>query len=115
MRGVRTQVRAETAAARGALRAVEARHEELARVEAALRGVRDLFQQLAALVALQQDQIDSVEYYALQTTHHVESGGQHLLKGTVTRTKARKVQTSFSVLHLHEVMITHFVVCTDDA
>ncbi|XP_037870334.2 syntaxin-1A [Bombyx mori] len=87
-------VRAETAAARLELRAVEARREELARVEAALREVRELFQQLAALVAAQQDQIDSVEYYALQATEHVECGGQQLLKGTVTRTKARKKKMS---------------------
>lgn len=94
------QVRAETAAARLELRAVEARREELARVEAALREVRELFQQLAALVAAQQDQIDSVEYYALQATEHVECGGQQLLKGTVTRTKARKVRSPFSCLFI---------------
>lgn len=46
-------VRAETAEARRALRDVEARHEELTRVEAALRDVRDLFTQLAHLVAAQ--------------------------------------------------------------
>ncbi|KAF9418393.1 hypothetical protein HW555_004823 [Spodoptera exigua] len=83
-------VRAETAEARRALRDVEARHEELARLEAALRDVRDLFTQLAHLVAQQQDQVDSVEYYALQATEHVGSGGTQLLKGTVSRTKARK-------------------------
>uniref|UniRef100_A0A2H1VKV1 SFRICE_032881 n=1 Tax=Spodoptera frugiperda TaxID=7108 RepID=A0A2H1VKV1_SPOFR len=83
-------VRAETAEARRALRDVEARHEELARLEAALVDVRDLFTQLAHLVAQQQDQVDSVEYYALQATEHVGSGGTQLLKGTVSRTKARK-------------------------
>lgn len=46
-------VRAETAEARRALRDVEARHEELARLEAALVDVRDLFTQLAHLVAQQ--------------------------------------------------------------
>ena len=40
---------------------------------------------------LQQEQIDSVEYYALQATEHVESGGHELLKGTVSRRKAKKV------------------------
>ncbi|XP_047019569.1 syntaxin-1A-like isoform X2 [Helicoverpa zea] len=83
-------VRAETAEARRALRDVEARHEELARLEAALADVRDLFAQLAHLVAEQQDQVDSVEYYALQASEHVGSGGTQLLKGTVSRTRARK-------------------------
>ncbi|XP_022814961.1 syntaxin-like isoform X2 [Spodoptera litura] len=83
-------LRAETAEAKRALRDVEARHEELARLEAALVDVRDLFTQLAHLVAQQQDQVDSVEYYALQATEHVGSGGTQLLKGTVSRTKARK-------------------------
>ncbi|KAJ8721142.1 hypothetical protein PYW07_001917 [Mythimna separata] len=90
-------VRAETAEARRALRDVEARHEELARVEAALRDVRDLFAQLAHLVAAQQDQVDSVEYYALQATEHVGTGGTELLKGTVSRTKARKKKVSLVV------------------
>ncbi|KAJ8730471.1 hypothetical protein PYW08_001884 [Mythimna loreyi] len=90
-------VRAETAEARRALRDVEARHEELARVEAALRDVRDLFAQLAHLVAAQQDQVDSVEYYALQATEHVGTGGTELLKGTVSRTKAKKKKVSLIV------------------
>uniref|UniRef100_A0A2A4J4T0 Uncharacterized protein n=1 Tax=Heliothis virescens TaxID=7102 RepID=A0A2A4J4T0_HELVI len=46
-------VRAETAEARRALRDVEARRDELARLEAALADVRDLFAQLAHLVAAQ--------------------------------------------------------------
>lgn len=40
---------------------------------------------------LQQDQVDSVEYYALQATEHVGYGGTQLLKGSVSRTKARSV------------------------
>ncbi|XP_045447461.1 syntaxin-1B-like [Melitaea cinxia] len=83
-------LRAETAEARLALREAEARRDELLRVETALQAVRDLFVQLAHLVAAQQEQIDSVEYYALQATEHVESGGQQLLKGTVSRRKAKK-------------------------
>ncbi|XP_063893494.1 syntaxin-1A [Helicoverpa armigera] len=90
-------VRAETAEARRALRDVEARHEELARLEAALADVRDLFAQLAHLVAEQQDQVDSVEYYALQASEHVGSGGTQLLKGTVSRTRARKKKLSLLV------------------
>ncbi|CAH0714769.1 unnamed protein product, partial [Brenthis ino] len=83
-------LRAETAEARLALREAEARREELVRVEASLAAVRDLFLQLAHLVAAQQEQIDTVEYYALQASEHVETGGQHLLKGTVSRRKAKK-------------------------
>ncbi|CAB3238912.1 unnamed protein product [Arctia plantaginis] len=83
-------VKAETAEARRLLRDVEARHAELTRVEAALTEVRDLFTQLAHLVASQQDQVDSVEYYALQATEHVGTGGGLLLKGTISKTKARK-------------------------
>ncbi|PZC74261.1 hypothetical protein B5X24_HaOG208156 [Helicoverpa armigera] len=90
-------VRAETAEAWRALRDVEARHEELARLEAALVDVRDLFAQLAHLVADQQDQVDSVEYYALQASEHVGSGGTQLLKGTVSRTRARKKKLSLLV------------------
>nr|XP_034826757.1 uncharacterized protein LOC117984246 isoform X1 [Maniola hyperantus] len=81
---------AETAEARLALRDAEARRDELARVERSLQSVRDLFLQLAHLVAAQQEQIDSVEFYALQASEHVESGGHELLQGTVSRRKTRK-------------------------
>ncbi|XP_026732839.1 syntaxin-like isoform X2 [Trichoplusia ni] len=87
-------VQAETAEARRVLRDVEARHDQLARLEAALADVRDLFSQLAHLVAQQQDQVDSVEYYALQASEHVGHGGSQLLKGTVSHTKARKKKMS---------------------
>ncbi|CAG9785889.1 unnamed protein product [Diatraea saccharalis] len=83
-------LKAETAEARRALREVEARHEELARLEASLQEVRDLFQQLAHLVTLQQEQIDSVEYFALQATEHVELGGQQLLSGKVSHKRANQ-------------------------
>lgn len=39
----------------------------------------------------QQEQVDSVEYFALQATERVEYGGQQLLKGTVSRRKAKNV------------------------
>ncbi|XP_053612809.1 syntaxin-1B-like [Plodia interpunctella] len=83
-------VKAETAAARLALRAVEARHAELARVEAALRDVRDLFLRLAHLVAQQQEQIDSVVHFALTATDYVESGERQLLRGVVSHGRARR-------------------------
>ncbi|CAH4029230.1 unnamed protein product [Pieris brassicae] len=83
-------VEAETSQARLALREAEVRRDDLARVEAALQNVRDLFLNLAHLVAAQQEQVDSVEYYALQATERVEYGGQELLKGTVSRRKAKK-------------------------
>ncbi|XP_045768353.1 uncharacterized protein LOC123869472 isoform X2 [Maniola jurtina] len=81
---------AETAEARLALREAEARRDELARVERSLHSVRDLFLQLAHLVAAQQEQIDSVEFFALQASEHVESGGHELLQGTVSRRRTRK-------------------------
>ncbi|XP_049868439.1 syntaxin-like isoform X2 [Pectinophora gossypiella] len=90
-------VRAETAAARLALREAEARHAELRRVEAALRDVRELFAQLAALTAAQQDAIDSVEHTALQASDHVGDGQRQLLKGSVTRKRARKKQVSLII------------------
>ncbi|CAK1600504.1 unnamed protein product [Parnassius mnemosyne] len=102
-------VRAETAEARRMLRDAEARRDELARVEAALQDVRDLFLQLSHLVAQQQDQIDSVEYFALQATEHVESGGQELLKGTVSRRKARKKKLGLIICLASGFLIVLFV------
>lgn len=52
----------------------------------------------------QQDLIDTVEYYASQATEHVEYGGQELMKGTVSRKKARNVsylykRTCFTIIN----------------
>lgn len=47
------QVQAETAEARLQLRELEAQRDELLRVETSLRELRDMFTQLAHLVALQ--------------------------------------------------------------
>ncbi|XP_060803609.1 uncharacterized protein LOC106137286 isoform X2 [Amyelois transitella] len=85
-------VKAETAQARLALRAVEARRDELARAEAALRDVRDLFVRLAQLVAEQQEQIDSVVHFALAASDFVESGEQQLMRGAVSHRKASRVR-----------------------
>ncbi|KAL4718486.1 hypothetical protein ACJJTC_015211, partial [Scirpophaga incertulas] len=83
-------LKTETAAARLALRDAEARLGVLRALENQLADVCDLFRQLAVLVAQQQDQIDSVEFYALQATEHVELGGRQLLKGTVSKARADK-------------------------
>ncbi|XP_063364716.1 syntaxin-like [Cydia amplana] len=83
-------IEAETREARRGLREAEARRAELAKVEAALVDVRDLFGQLHHLVAAQQDQLDSVEYFALQATEHVGVGGHELLQGNVFRKKTKQ-------------------------
>ncbi|XP_026314713.1 syntaxin-4-like [Hyposmocoma kahamanoa] len=83
-------VHAETAEAKRALRDAEERRDELLRVERAIAEVHDLFVQVAHLVAAQQDQLDSVEFYALQATEHVDSGQQQLLKGSVTRKRTQQ-------------------------
>ncbi|XP_013149256.1 PREDICTED: syntaxin-1B-like [Papilio polytes] len=102
-------VRAQTAEARRALREAEARRGELARAEAALREVRDLFVQLSHLVAQQQEQIDSVEYFALQASEHVESGGQELLRGSVGRRRARKKKIGLIICLASGFLIVLFV------
>lgn len=86
------QVHAETAEAKLALRDAEERRDELLRVERAIVEVRDLFVQMGNLVAAQQNQVDTVEFYALQATEHVDGGQQQLLKGSVTRKRAHQVR-----------------------
>ncbi|CAG9579143.1 unnamed protein product [Danaus chrysippus] len=103
-------LRAETAEARLALREAEARRDELHRVEASLNTVRDLFTQLAHLVAAQQEHLDSVEYFASQATEHVECGGQELLKGTISRKRAKKEH--LVMMTINRNMTKAFIVLT---
>ncbi|OWR47779.1 syntaxin-1B like protein [Danaus plexippus plexippus] len=102
-------LRAETAEARLALREAEARRDELQRVESSLKTVRDLFTQLAHLVATQQEHLDSVEYFASQATEHVECGGQELLKGTISRKKAKKKKMGLIICLASGVLIVLMV------
>lgn len=90
-------IETQTQEARQALRDVEARHAELLKVETSLKEVHELFMQMAQLVSTQQDLIDTVEYYAVQTSSQVKSGGQELMKGSVTQTKARKKKMSLII------------------
>ncbi|CAG9097173.1 hypothetical protein JYU34_007514 [Plutella xylostella] len=102
-------LQAETQEARLVLRDVEARHQELLRIEESLKDVKELFVQMSHLVAQQQDLIDTVEYYASQATEHVEYGGQELMKGTVSRKKARNKKVGLIVCLVSGFLLVLFV------
>ncbi|XP_041988439.1 syntaxin-1B-like [Aricia agestis] len=102
-------LRAETAEARRTLREAEVRRDELLRVEQSLVGVRDLFLQLAHLVAAQQEQVDSVEYYARQAADLVEIGGHELLKGKTYSEKSRQKKISLIICLVSGILIVFLV------
>ncbi|CAH2222087.1 jg27468, partial [Pararge aegeria aegeria] len=60
-------------------------------------------------LCLQQEQVDSVEYYALQASEHVECGGQELLKGTVSRRKTRKKKLGLIICLASGFLVVVFV------
>ncbi|XP_059055566.1 syntaxin-4-like [Achroia grisella] len=106
-------VKAETVEARRALRAVEERHEELARIEASVREVHGLFLRLTDLVDVQQEKIESVQYFAVQATDHVESGEQQLMQGIVKMNQANKKKTQLIIFLVVGLLIILLVlICT---
>ncbi|XP_077295107.1 syntaxin-like [Arctopsyche grandis] len=75
------------------LQDLEVRHKELKKIENSLRDVKDMFTQLAFLVNKQQEQINSVEYFATQASDWVDTGNVKLEKGIQLKKRANKTKS----------------------
>ncbi|KAI4496112.1 hypothetical protein M0802_007979 [Mischocyttarus mexicanus] len=62
------------------LSAIEVRHNEVLKLEKSIHEIKDMFSETAFLIEKQGEQINSVEYFAKNTTEDVESGKKSLKK-----------------------------------
>ncbi|KAF5399910.1 Snare protein syntaxin 1 [Paragonimus heterotremus] len=69
---------------------IEARHEDILKLEKSIRELHELFLDLAAMVESQSELIDRIEYNVLATKDHVESAKQSTRKAVEYKTKTRK-------------------------
>lgn len=74
--------------------AIEVRHNEVLKLEKSIHDIKDMFTETAFLIEKQGEQINSVEYFAKNTTDDVESGKKSLKRAEKRsdRLKKRKIK-----------------------
>lgn len=81
----------DTQQARQTLADIEARHEEIMKLEKSIREVHDLFVDMATLIEKQGDKIDSIESHITNTRDFVEKAVEQTKEALVYQGKARTV------------------------
>jgi len=69
---------------------IEERYEGMKRIEAGVREIHELFNQLAVLVELQQEHLDSIESNVEQTKNYTFKAAKEITKAEDNQKKARK-------------------------
>ncbi|THD23749.1 S-syntaxin [Fasciola hepatica] len=80
----------DTQQARQNVADIEARHEDIMKLEQSIRELYDLFNDLANLVETQGELIDRIEYNVANTKDHVESAKIAVTQAVVYKKKTRK-------------------------
>lgn len=76
--------------ARGALREVQTRHEELRKIEQTMTELAQLFQEIDTLIVEQGEQIGQIENSAMVAETDMKQGTEHTTKAVTSARKARK-------------------------
>lgn len=71
---------------------IEARHEDILKLEKSISELHELFQDLATLVSTQGDLIDTIQHNVNSTRDHVEVAKQATHKAVEYKTKSRKMK-----------------------
>lgn len=88
----------ETEQARQMLADVEARHNDILKLEKSLKELHDLFLEMAMLVESQGEVVDRIENHVTGTQDYVVKAQEQLKQAEVLQTKARKVLLCNSTL-----------------
>lgn len=88
----------DTQQARQTLADIEARHDDIMKLEKSIREVHDLFVDMATLIQKQGDKIDSIESHVTNTRSFVEKAVEQTSKALVYQGKARTVSPSVCLL-----------------
>jgi syntaxin 1A len=80
----------ETQAARQSLKDIEARHNDIIKLENSIRELHDMFMDMAMLVESQGEMIDRIEYNVEKSVDYVESAKQDTKKAVKYQSKARR-------------------------
>jgi syntaxin 1A len=69
---------------------IEARHNDIIKMETSIRELHEMFADLAMIVETQGESIDRIEYNVTRTVEYVDSGNKQLDSASKNRKKARK-------------------------
>ncbi|KAL2727294.1 syntaxin-1A-like isoform X1 [Vespula squamosa] len=81
------------------LSAIEVRHNEVLKLEKSIHEIKDMFNETAFLIEKQGEQINSVEYFAKNTTDDVESGRKSLNKAEERSLINSQLRHNFGKIH----------------
>ncbi|XP_075704311.1 LOW QUALITY PROTEIN: syntaxin-4-like [Rhinoderma darwinii] len=87
----------DTQVTKQALNEIEARHEEILKLEKSIVELHDMFTYLAMEVEEQGEMIDSIEKNILHSSDYVEKAKQQLVQAVDNRTKARKKKVYIAI------------------
>ncbi|XP_071975545.1 syntaxin-4 [Engystomops pustulosus] len=87
----------DTQVTKQALNEIEARHEEILKLEKSIVELHDMFMYLAMEVEAQGETIDSIEKNILQSTDYVEKANKQLVQAVDNRKKARKKKVYIAI------------------
>ncbi|XP_053326557.1 syntaxin-4 [Spea bombifrons] len=87
----------DTQVTKQALNEIEARHEEIVKLEKSIIELHEMFLYLAMEVEAQGETIDNIEKNILQSTDYVEKAREQLSKAVVNKQKARKKKVYIAI------------------
>ncbi|XP_077995798.1 syntaxin-like isoform X2 [Glandiceps talaboti] len=82
----------DTQQAKQALGDIEARHNDIIKLESSIRELHDMFMDMAMLVEQQGEMIDRIEYNVEQSVDYVETAKMDTKKAVKYQSKARRMQ-----------------------
>jgi len=80
----------ETQQAKQSLKDIEARHEDIMKLENSIRELHDMFMDMAMLVESQGEMIDRIEYNVEQSVDYIETAKSDTKKAVKYQSKARR-------------------------
>jgi len=80
----------DTAAAKQTLAEIEARHNDIMKLETSIRELHDMFMDMAMLVESQGEMIDRIEYHVEHAVDYVQTATQDTKKALKYQSKARR-------------------------
>ncbi|XP_023240652.1 uncharacterized protein LOC111639106 [Centruroides sculpturatus] len=103
----------ETQQAKQTLADIEARHEDIIKLESSIRELHDMFMDMAMLVESQGEMIDRIEYHCEHARDYIETAKQDTKKALAYQSKARRVSINLMInIILWCVWITDYSVNT---
>ncbi|XP_076307119.1 syntaxin-1A-like isoform X11 [Tachypleus tridentatus] len=100
----------ETQQAKQTLADIEARHNDIIKLENSIRELHDMFMDMAMLVESQGEMIDRIEYQVEHAKDYIEAAKQDTKKALVYQSKARRKQIIIIILVLVVVGVLTLII-----